>query len=140
MGAVNSNRKNISIKLPKEDLIRKYKDLIKRERARKILVTLHVNHLNGQILKVRKSEKQGKEADRLIRGRFYIYQYDASERLPIQHHEPRDPDTRVENKKASGELESDHEPTLPLSDVPKNIIDGQYYLVVETITSLWTPQ
>lgn len=143
VAAVNTNHRNVSAKLPKKELIEKFKDLIRKGVLNEDTGDFVRNHFDLKSIKgavKAKDEKQERAIDRIIRGRFYIYQYHASERLPNQDHGQRDPDNNKRLENAGEELVSDHEPTLPLPEVPKSIQDGQYYLVVEAIMSLWTPE
>ena len=64
---------------------------------------------------------------RLIRGRFFVYRYDAKRRTydhPPQH--------------AGGSADTTHDehPTLPLAPVPKSIKDGQWCMVAELVIRL----
>ena len=67
---------------------------------------------------------------RLIRGRLYVYRYDANERLP--KHEAVPPET-------AGAPDSHQDPVLPLPPVPASIKDGQYYTVAEVTFELGIP-
>lgn len=77
--------------------------------------------------------KQGGEAaePKLIRGRFYIYRYDAERRLydhPVQR-----PGKGGANP---GDTEPEVLPTLPLAPVPRSIKDGSWRLVAELVIRL----
>ena len=67
---------------------------------------------------------------RLIRGRLFVYRYDANERLP--KHEAVPPET-------AGAPDSHQDPVLPLPPVPASIKDGQYYTVAEVTFELGIP-
>ncbi|MEX0317550.1 MAG: choice-of-anchor D domain-containing protein [Ruegeria sp.] len=75
--------------------------------------------------------KYPEDAPRLIRGRFFIYRYDAEKRLT--DHPDRSPG---EGSGAAPDTETDDHPTLPLGDVPKSIKDGSWRFVAELIVRL----
>ncbi len=64
---------------------------------------------------------------KLIRGRFFVYRYDAARRL-TDH-----PDTGT---RSAQDTEPEEELTLPLAAVPKSIKDGDWRLVAELIVRL----
>lgn len=75
--------------------------------------------------------KYGKDAPvpTLIRGRFYIYRYDAGKRL--HDHPVQDPE---KPKDSAGDM---HDmPILPLPAVPRSIKDGEWRFVAELIVRL----
>lgn len=101
----------------------------------------------GKFLRGLLSIKGGGESKdynlRIIRGRFWIYQYDAAERLP-EGADPGGPVVKVKAKRKSsrrsakgGEIHIDHTP-LPfdIPDVDNKIKDGAYYMVAEVTFEL----
>lgn len=66
----------------------------------------------------------------LIRGRLFVYRYDAAARLP--KHSAVPPET-------AGTQEAHEELTLPLAPVPRSIKDGEYYTVAEVTFSYPLP-
>ena len=66
----------------------------------------------------------------LIRGRLFVYRYDAAKRLPKHRAVP--PQT-------AGTQEAHEELTLPLPPVPSSIRDGEYYNVAEVTFSYALP-
>ena len=64
---------------------------------------------------------------KLIRGRFFIYRYDADKRLT----DHPDPGTR-----GAQDTEPEEELTLPLAEVPKSIKDGDWRFVAELVVRL----
>ena len=66
----------------------------------------------------------------LIRGRLFVYRYDAAKRLPKHRAVP--PQT-------AGTQEAHEELTLPLPPVPSSIRDGEYYTVAEVTFSYALP-
>lgn len=71
---------------------------------------------------------------RLIRGRFFVYRYDAATRT-ADHAHPT-PTTHMPEQDASKSPLSCAPPTLPLPPVPKSIQDGHWYVVAELIVHL----
>src|SRR6185369_4981686 len=72
------------------------------------------------------------EQTRPTSGRFFVYRYDAAERVP----EGAAPVTKAATQQ---DPEAHHvEPTLPLPEVPDSIVDGQHYLVAEIVFHLGT--
>lgn len=145
VSAVNTSHRGIQAKLPDSEIIEKYRKLFdpttKEEEAvgfvREQFDWTQFKELQkGQYIE----DESTRKGDRIVRGRFYIYRYDASARLPDQGE--KQPRALVGAKKAEGirNFEEEYEPTLPLPPVPETIEDGNYYLVAEVILSLWTPQ
>jgi zinc metalloprotease ZmpB len=64
---------------------------------------------------------------RLIRGRFYYYQYNAANRQPFAHHAGKSKSA----KNVTDHVHDHDHPTIDLPPVNKAIKDGQYYLVAE---------
>ena len=100
----------------------------------------------GKFLRGLLSIKGGGESKdynlRIIRGRFWIYQYDAAERLP-EGADPGGPVVKVKAKRKSsrrsakgGEIRIDHTPLrFDIPDVDNKIKDGAYYMVAEVTLS-----
>ncbi|MBA2882472.1 hypothetical protein HNR65_002824 [Desulfosalsimonas propionicica] len=75
---------------------------------------------------------------RLIRGRFWIYRYDADARMP-EHDAPDGPivkeqadaNTRRRRRISGQEVHNGHLPPFDIPDVDPKIKDGTYYMVAE---------
>lgn len=76
----------------------------------------------------RGEEEPWRDEAKLIRGRFFVYRYDAANRLP----QPQD--------RQAEPMEGGIEPVLPLKPVPKKIKDGEYYTVAEVTFTYATPE
>lgn len=71
--------------------------------------------------------KQKPPEPKLIRGRFYIYRYDADRRLT---------DHPADSARGAQDNQTEEELTLPLSEVPKSIKDGDWRFAAELIVRL----
>ncbi len=92
-----------------------------------------------------KATKSAKEltdkqtASRLIRGRFFVYRYEAARRI-TDHPQPESapgPNAKEKATTQPGDRPlSGTPPTLPLPPLPKSIRDGEWYVVAELIVHL----
>jgi hypothetical protein len=73
---------------------------------------------------------------RLIRGRFFVYRYDAARRTDEFPQRPSDPGVPRAAAAGADPLVADSLPTLPLPPVPKSIQSGHWYLVAELVFRL----
>lgn len=71
---------------------------------------------------------------RLIRGRFFVYGYDAARRF--SDHPAKAPGTAAPGDSEAGDSEVEAAPTLPLPEVPKAIPDGSWRVVAELVIRL----
>ncbi|MFE2124539.1 hypothetical protein ACFW9U_28300 [Rhodococcus aetherivorans] len=79
-----------------------------------------------------KLETETTSRPRLIRGRFWVYQYDESARLPSGTRVPERANRGVERPmESAGETADSALLTLPLPPVAESIVDGFHYLVAE---------
>ena len=88
----------------------------------------------GKATKATKGLSDKQTVLRLIRGRFFVYRYDAASRA-ADHVHPA-PATDVPEQGANDRPLSCSPPLLPLPPVPKSIQDGHWYVVAELIVSL----
>ncbi|WP_406661464.1 hypothetical protein V7O66_02775 [Methanolobus sp. ZRKC3] len=145
VSAANTSQRGIQAKLPDSEIIEKYRKLFNLAMKGEETAGFARDQFDwAQIKELWKGldikDESAREGDRIIRGRFYVYRYDASARLPDQGEQH--PRTVAAAGKAEPirNFEPEYEPTLPLPPVPEAIEDGTYYLVAEIILSLWTPQ
>ncbi|MDJ0716814.1 MAG: hypothetical protein QNJ54_21795 [Prochloraceae cyanobacterium] len=141
VSAVNTSEDNVKAKLPSKQAIKSFRKLFPRnlhdgapaeeddwqppaqqDQAKLIYEALGVAGAQGD------AETARDEDARIIRGRFYVYRYDESQRLPG----------------GGGQLgvqgtEGHDEPALPLPKVDKKIKDGDWYVVAEITFSYSTP-
>ncbi len=147
VSAVNTSQEGFNAKLPPSELIDRYRELFDRAKIEQAKVGQASSTQLGE------SEETSETADfirnlvdnsrlqgvsnttgdnqtgqgnnaRLIRGRFYVYKYDESQRLP-----------QVER-----EQENHSVPVLPLPPLDDNIQNGQYYVVAEITFSFSTQE
>lgn len=145
VSAVNTSHRSIQAKLPSSEIIEKYRKLFDSKMNKEETMGFVREQFDWkQIFKLQKGEsfeaEKARQGDRIIRGRFYIYRYDASARLPNQ--EEQKPQKVVTKRKTdrSRNFEEEYSPTLPIPPLPETIEDGNYYLVAEVIISVWSPQ
>ena len=132
--AVDTSLRDLDAKLPSKELIERYRaffDSIEKLRIERRdghnesakdespkMPAEHTEILNGALGKATLATiARSKGRVRLIRGRFWVYRYDASRRSPGSRGATID--------------EVDSEPTLPLPPVDKRIRDGRDYVVAE---------
>jgi hypothetical protein len=127
VGATNTSQQGVDAKLPSSAALERYRRLFatgekvdsppSRRQARRpqepdIARSDLLTEILGNAAKAAKGLDDAQTAPRLIRGRFFIYRYDAKER------------TR------------DESPTLPLPPVSGSIHDGSWYLAAELVFRL----
>src|SRR5438552_4819264 len=142
----NNSRDDIQLKLPSQQSIEKWRDMLLhyaipyKTQGFALQKTEFIAHgefvheilgLKTKTSRGKKMETEGREFPQLIRGRFYVYKYDAKNRQELPEQD--------KNKTDSIDVENFH-PTLPLPPVSGKIKDGNYYLVAEITFSLYTPQ
>lgn len=88
----------------------------------------------GKAAKPSKGLSDKQTSSRLIRGRFFVYRYDAAKRTDDHPHPT--PATHVPEQGAANQPLSCAPPMLPLPPVPKSIRDGHWYIVAELIVHL----
>ena len=137
ISAVNTSESGINAKLPSKRVIESFRkcfpwDPADRATARdeQLVAEADQTKLLKKLLGGRSAKSEG-DSDwdrdaRIIRGRFYIYRYAASERLPAH------------DENAAGRVEGHEEPALPLPPVDKKIKDGNWYVVAEITFSYST--
>jgi hypothetical protein len=150
--AVNTSQEGINAKLPDAAVIERFKSVFKQGASQRGAVT-HATGGNGNgegttadptagfirnILRTGGGDEQFNDQAGLIRGRFFVYKYDASKRQSKQQ-EPIPATTHVPSVKAGVRADEHTEPSLPLPPVAESIKDGNYYLVAEITFSLNTP-
>lgn len=141
ISAVNTSQEGFDAKLPAPKLIDRYKKLFTQaelENQRRRLEAIEEKEESKTADFVRelidmgelKKSSQAARTDhaRLIRGRFYVYKFDAHKRLPAQ------PSQTVAFSP------TEKEPILPLPPVPETIRHGQYYIVAEVTFSFTTKE
>lgn len=78
---------------------------------------------------------------RAIRGRFFVYRYDAAKRIPPNAHIAAPPGGATEAEQAAASLEvNGRAPSLELPPVDSSIADGAWRLVSEVTFTLTTPE
>lgn len=90
------------------------------------------------LITVKDESEERKVGMRLIRGRFWIYRYDADARMP-EYNEPDGPivkeqpvaNTRRRRRISGREVHDGHLPPFDIPDVNPQIEDGTYYMVAE---------
>jgi len=93
--------------------------------------------LLGKATKAAKGLSDKQTTSRLIRGRFFVYRYDAATRT-ADHPQPT-PGPNLKEKSAthtSDQPLSGTAPTLPLPPAPKSIQEGHWYVVAELMVHL----
>jgi hypothetical protein len=141
--AANTTVQDVRVELPSEKVISRYLNLF-RSIAHKPPVPLLSaegqkddpdtgDFVRGFVTPTKAGAKVDKQASkrspaRLIRGRFYYYQYTAENRQAAKG------DLQRGDKHFNAE-EHDH-PSIPLPALPKSIVEGKYYLVAE-VTFSW---
>ena len=144
VSAVNTSQRGIDAKLPEQDVIDRYREAFEAK------ANEDTAEFVRDMVDARRTEGGGEdrdeegrsEGDRILRGRFYVYKYDASARLPERPEvRPQPPNTRppIRGGEPGGCFGESEDPTLPLPPVPAEIEDGKYYVVAEVTFSLWTP-
>ncbi|MCG8598443.1 MAG: hypothetical protein MI785_29300 [Kiloniellales bacterium] len=145
VSAANTSQRGLDAKLPDQETIDRYRRLFE---AKDVDAT--AKFLRGIIDSKRVEDgSEDRDADsrhgrdKILRGRFYVYRYDASERLPAQpDRQPQKPrlEASTRGPRPGGCFGETENPVLRLPSVPKKIEDGRYYVVAEVIFSLWTPE
>lgn len=138
VGSVNTSEDAIQAKLPSKRVIGSFKKLFPiaprdggriEEEGREPPDQLKQTKLIHKVLGAdRNAEREPDEDARIIRGRFYVYRYDASQRLPP-----------VEAEDIEG-AEGHSDPALPLPKVDNKIKDGEWYVVAELTFSYSTAE
>ena len=135
VGALNTSQEAPAATLPASEVIERYRGLFSLDERSGLPRTFNTEEggamaaefVRGLIDLKRLRRSQGDfeaagslgDAARLIRGRFFVYCYDADKRLPKKKAARKNPD------------EGGSEPVLPLKSVPPKIQDGKYYVVAE---------
>lgn len=157
--AANTSQENFYAQLPDQAVIERYRQLFRQGSVYQIRyedelrVSASENETNeteefgneetasfihdilGIHIGKKAAEKDINTRAGLIRGRFFMYKYEAAKRLPQQDHDS------VDNpRNQSVNLESHSHPHIDLPPVSERIREGQYYLVAEITFSYNTPQ
>jgi hypothetical protein len=136
VSATNTSQPEVRAELPSEDVLERYRGLFRQATASAAVRLAEPNgqspepegaaFVRGLIDTGRAGLDAGDEEPngdvRLLRGRFYLYRYQAEERVARRVELPPGADTDVEQEPGY---------TLPLPPVPEQIEDGRYYLVSE---------
>lgn len=143
VAAVNTSQDGIDASLPSRDVIERYRKLfpqaeLDNQRRRLGLADEAAQSdtaafVHGLIHRAGQKRAAANEVDdraRLIQGRFFVYEYDAENRLPHQS-KPQEPTRGPNLDNVAGAIVSEDEPVLPLPPVPDAIKDGRYYMVAE---------
>jgi hypothetical protein len=149
--SVDTSHVGIETELPPEKVIERYKRLFattevlraRRDRgdepseaegadgSKLIVDTVGVKRPSGRA-RGAAAQPERVEAARLIRGRFWIYQYDEADRLPSTGKPVARVNRRQPGVATAGETRPESAPlTLPLPPVADTIRDGNHYLVAE---------
>jgi hypothetical protein len=118
IGATDTSKNDIDAKLPSSQALERYRRLLATAeksggpRAPEAASSDLLTDILGGAARLAKGLDHTRTTLRLIRGRFFIYRYEAKERT------------------------KDESLTLPLPAVPKSIRDGNWYLVAELVFSL----
>ncbi|MFL6215774.1 MAG: hypothetical protein ACJ74J_17965 [Blastocatellia bacterium] len=152
VAATNTSERGIDATMPSNEAIERYRRLFatgekidgppsRRKAKRNGTSDVAGSGLLADILS--KSAKASKGSDdrqttpRLIRGRFFVYQYDPAERS-VDHLHPTQGKRALEER-AMPNVEQPlcgTPPTLPLRPVPRSIREGRWYLVAELLFRL----
>lgn len=137
VAANDTSQQGMDAKMPSADAIERYRRLfatgekidatpaqLRARRAEAVEVARSdlLPEILGKAGKASKADKDQQASLRLIRGRFFVYRYDAAKRT----HDPHPVDQPL----------CGTPPTLPLPPVPKSILDGAWYLVAELVFRL----
>ena len=141
MAATNTSEHGIDAKMPSAEAIERYRKLFESaekpprgagtrasEGVDSPAAANQLADILGKAAKGAKAAADQEAAPRLIRGRFFIYRYDAEKRtdeFPMAH-----------RKEGAEEALTETHPSLPLPAVPKAIHDGHWYLVAELVFRL----
>ncbi len=124
VGATDTSEQGINAELPSSEALQRYRQLFAsgeeaggsssagRAAQPEIAKSDLLNNILGHAVKAGAGLDAARSATGLIRGRFFIYRYEARERI------------------------KDDWPTLPLPAVPNSIQDGRWYLVAELVFRL----
>ena len=138
VGATDTSEHGIDAKLPSPEAMDRYRRLFatgektdgppSRRKARRpqesdIAGSNLLTDILGDAAKASRGLDDAQTTPRLIRGRFFVYRYDAKERTQEESHHVGQPICGTP-------------PTLPLPAVPKSIQDGSWYLVAELVFRL----
>ncbi len=149
VSATNTSRQNIDAKMPSTENIERYRQLFatsekinatalktKQVEVSGIAGSEQLADILGKAVKASKGLDENKASPRLIKGRFFIYNYDPETRITDFPRQATKIDVS-ENVAANTEaLLADTPPTLPLHSVPKSIQAGHWYFVAELVFSL----
>lgn len=150
IAATNTSERGIDAKLPSTKDINRYRQLFatgekidgatpeleaKRSKVADSAGSKQLSDILGEAVQASKGGDEQTTTPRLIRGRFFVYRYDADKRTVDYPDSKSDED---EKGSAPGLVQPccGTPPTLPLSPVPKTIQDGRWYLVAELIFPL----
>jgi len=124
-GALNTSQTGLDATLPAPDKIERFRKLVGANTGAENGLAPADQAAEGAVFvrslvdkPVGPGEAAGNQA-RLIRGRLFVYRYEADKRLPKPHEAPAEP------------VEGGIEPVLPLKPVPGEIQDGHCYVVAE---------
>jgi len=152
--ATDTSERGINARLPSPDKIEQHRKLFVLAAAEQKLRVLGLETASpaesaGQpataffVRRVlgRDADENAPEDDaQAIRGRFFVYCYDESKRLPKQMSAGVAPETMKETPGDNVEAETYIMPTLSLPPVDPSVKDGEWRLVSEVTFSLSTPE
>lgn len=146
IAATDTSASGIDAKLPPAEAIARYLKLFASgekagdARTRAAAVSAEAAAANAELLSelLGKPGKGAKEATakqellpKLIRGRFFVYRYEAARRTHDDAHKP------AASTHHAGQIDAQalcgDPPTLPLPTLPKSIQEGQWHLVAELV-------
>lgn len=137
LSATNSSQAGVAAELPPDDVLERYRGVFREATAAAAIHRAEpdirqadpegADFVRGLIDTSRSPGLDAGDGEpignvRLLRGRFYLYRYQAEERLDRRRERPAGADPDVEEEPVY---------TLPLPPVPEQIEDGRYYLVSE---------
>jgi len=152
VAATNTSEHGIDAKMPSAEAIERYRRLfatgekvdapLGHPRARRVGVpdaeaSEFLVEILGKAIKPPKGADETQAIPRLIRGRFFVYRFDAGKRTSDEPHPV--PGTHASEQGATQDADQPlcgTPPTLPLPPVPKSIHEGRWYLVAELIFRL----
>lgn len=140
VSAADTSKDEIRATLPSEELIRRYKDVFRSAAAERHSKEFEKGderesataEFVGNLLRSAGPVEEVPGRVGVIRGRFFVYRYDAGQRFP------KDEKPAPESEKDSAPGREDDQlrmperaPTLPLPEVDSSVEDGADYLVAE---------
>jgi hypothetical protein len=154
VSATNTSARNINAEMPSNEAIERYRQLFATGEKvddprlpaiarRQEESNIADSNLLSEILSEIGNEETGidnpsQTPPRLIRGRFFVYRYESAKRThdwPHPNPNPQIPPTHVPAQSPEQPV-CGTPPTLPLPPVPREIQEGQWYVVAELVFRL----